>query len=80
MVSQKLAKNVDRGLWVEYGAPEDSYSAAVCEVQDVDGVTYVISFHKGDMPAFKSESYDSLEALEKRMREIEPDMCKWRVR
>ncbi len=71
--SKRVQDNLDRGLWAEYGG---EYIAAVGE--DGDG-EYNLSFHRAGMPAHKSQSFASLDALIAAMREVEPDLRKWRL-
>jgi len=77
MVSKKLKDNIHgAGLWAEYGHPQDDYIAAVRD--DLESNCYVISFHKGRMPAFNSKTIATLEELETEMRKVQPDMRKWK--
>jgi hypothetical protein len=71
--SKRVRDNLDRGLWAEYGG---DYIAAVGE--DGDG-EYNLSFHRAGMPAHKSQSFASLDALIAAMREVEPDLRRWRL-
>jgi len=81
MPSKKVRNNIDIGLWVEYGHPQDDYNAAAFENHDAKtGETYyVISLHKGHMPAFHTKSFTTLEALETEMRQI-ANLRKWKIR
>lgn len=78
MASKKLQNNIDSGLWAYYGHPNDDYIASVYPLENDIGFT--IAFHKGEMPEFAGESFETLDELEARMRELEPDMRKWKVR
>jgi hypothetical protein len=71
--SKRVRDNLDRGLWAEYGG---DYIAAVGE--DGDG-EYNLSFHRAGMPAHKSQSFASLDALIAAMRVVEPDLRRWRL-
>lgn len=46
--------------------------------RDVDGNTYSISWHIGEMPAYATEAYTSLQELANAMREI-GDLRKWQI-
>jgi hypothetical protein len=72
--TRRVQDNLDRGLWAEYGSGE--YIAAVGE--DGDG-RHVLSFHRAGMPAHKSESFASIDELIAAMREVEPDLRKWKL-
>lgn len=77
--SKRIAENLDRGLWTEYGAPEDDYIASVYESDDGDVINYVISYHHGSMPAFNAESFSDIPALIQAMRKVQPDLRKWKM-
>lgn len=78
--SKRVLDNIDRGFWVEYGYPDDDYSASTHRERDPDGRDeFKISYHKGDMPAFNTENFSTIEALIMAMRKIEPDIRKWRL-
>jgi hypothetical protein len=54
-------------MYSEYGHPEDDYSATLDQVAlywdddgHVGGGEFVITSHKGDMPAFDSEEFETL--------------------
>ena len=51
----------------KYGHPEDDYVAALYE--DMEGGVYVVSFHHGEMPAFDSKTFDTLEEAKSWARE-----------
>ena len=77
---ENLKGSGDAGIWACYGYPEDNYIAAVSYHDpdyDTDGM-YVITFHCGEMPAFDSEVFATAETCEARMRELEPDLRKWK--
>ena len=84
MASKKVEQNVNSGsgMWAYYGHPDDNYIAAVSEETDPNtgAREFVISYHHGEMPAFSSEGYETLDALEAQMRKLEPDLRKWRTR
>ena len=53
----------------EYGHPEDDYSANLSQVYpylnddgSVGGGEFVITFHRGDMPAFDCKEFETLAA------------------
>jgi len=74
--TKRVADNVGRGLWIEYGG---GYVAVAGQIDDGDGVRYVLNFHHGEMPAFKHETFDTIDELIAAMRKVEPDLRKWRV-
>ena len=78
MSSQKLADNVDRGLWSCYGHPAD-YVAVASSVDTYTGTEYQIRYHQGEMPAFAADRYTTLAELEAAMRKVQPDMRRWRL-
>lgn len=77
--SKRVADNLDRGLWCEYGAAQDDYSASVHETDDNDGLRYVISYHRGRMPAFSARAFASVPALIQAMRRVQPDLRRWKL-
>ena len=72
--TRRVQDNLDRGLWAEYGSGE--YIASAGENGHGE---YVLAFHRAGMPAHKSQSFASLDALIAAMREVEPDLRKWRL-
>jgi len=79
--TRKVADNVERGLWAEYGAAEDNYIAAAGMQHpdhDSDGY-YYITYHHGRMPAFDTETFDTIPQLIAAMRKLEPDLRKWKL-
>jgi hypothetical protein len=83
MASKKVRDNVslDSGMWAYYGHPDDDYTAnAEGFINPETGERgFVISYHHGEMPAFNSEGFDTLDDLEAAMRKVEPDLRKWRT-
>ena len=79
MATKRVTDNLDRGMWADYGHPEDGYFAAVGRTEARDEEPYFISYHKGAMPAFDGEVFATVDELEAAMREIEPDLRKWRL-
>ena len=85
-MSKRVKDNLDRGLWVNYGAPEDDYMA-VADRQPAQyyndrefwPASFNISYHKGQMPMYDSQTFYSLEDLIETMRRVEPDLRKWRL-
>jgi len=70
----------DVALSANYGHANDDYVAVASYRQpdyDTDGA-YIITFHHGAMPDFASEEFITAEASEARMRELQPDLRKWR--
>lgn len=80
--SKRIRDNIDRGFWVEYSS---EYTACVGKTEpvltddEVDDGGYYISYHKGAMPEFNSETFGILEALILAMRKVEPDLRKWNL-
>jgi len=80
---QKAIKKLEQNesIWFEYGHPADDYIASVNAERytfpDGDS-SYIISYHKGEMPAFGGESYSSIEELAKAALELQPDLRKWK--
>lgn len=76
MTSKKIENNIDTGLWSYYS--DDHVAVASHQQPDIDqdGV-FVISYHHGEMPAFNSEQFATLDELEAKMRELQPDLRKW---
>jgi hypothetical protein len=79
MANKKVQDNIDTGLWAE-----DSNGIIASAWWDLggteDGGQYILNYHKGQMPAFGGQRYQTLDALEIAMREFEPDMRKWHVK
>lgn len=82
MPSKKVKKNIYAGgLWVEYGHPQDDYTASAGWIgpsRDADE-QFFVSYHKGRTPAFNTVYFDSLQQLEAAMRGIAP-LHKWKTR
>jgi len=77
---KKLEEN--ESMWFEYGHTDDDYTASVsAENYNLpDGDTYyIISYHKGEMPAFGCDSFYTIEELAKAALELQPDLRKWRT-
>ncbi len=74
-ITEELAQlihrgNVDSIAWRSY--------AGIDSDGNVYGGAFFISRHQGEMPvAFNTETFEDVEALERRMREIQPDLRKW---
>lgn len=88
--TKRIADNIDRGLWHEYGHPDDEYTASAWydlgaaasypdEFDDPDLGAYVLQFHKADLPPFHAERFHTISGLIVAMREVEPDLRKWRL-
>ena len=77
-VSKKVKNNIDTGLWASYGHPDDNYIAAV--IRQPETSDYLLAYHHGEMPAFDSETFETLAELETVMRRLEPDLRKWRTK
>ena len=73
--TKRVTDNIDNGLWASYGGGEYVASAWRDEWDNL----FYISYHKGEMPAHESRSFASLDALITAMREVEPDLRKWRL-
>ena len=77
---QKATKKLEQAefVWFGYGHGSDGYTASVAANQaDMDGTHNTISFHKGRMPAFNSESFDTVADLAAKCLTLQPDMRKW---
>jgi hypothetical protein len=75
--SSRIEDNIGRGLWAEYG---DGYVASAYESEDEDGkLWYVLSYHKGQMPSFDAQAFETIQALTLAMRKIQPDVRRWRL-
>lgn len=74
-----VVDNIEHGLFIEYGAPQDGYIASAYESDDGDGIHYVLACHKGTMSPFKAEAFTDIPALILRMRRIEKDLRKWKL-
>jgi len=72
----RIEKHIERGFWTRYGAPENGYYA-FADAALFGG--YVIRHYAGHGVCFQSRSYDSTSDLETAMREIEPDLRRWRL-
>ncbi len=79
MTSKKLTENLDRGLWAYYGHPDADYEAAAAAVDTDTGTVYMLTMHHGCMPAFSTQEFATIDELEAAMRELEPDLRKWRL-
>jgi hypothetical protein len=71
--SRKVVDNLDYGLWTYY------HGSRIAKAYS-DGRLYTLAFHDGQMPAFKTIEFDTVEALIVAMREVEPDLRRWKVR
>jgi hypothetical protein len=75
--SSRIEDNIGRGLWAEYG---DGYVASAYESEDEDGkLWYVLSYHKGQMPSFDAQAFETIQALTLAMRKIQPDVRRWKL-
>jgi len=78
--TKKVKQNIDAGLWTEYGA-DDYIASANWQPPDYDqDEYYYISYHHGQMPAFQTATFSTIEQLIAAMREIQPDLRKWKLR
>jgi DNA-directed RNA polymerase subunit RPC12/RpoP len=74
--SKRIAQNLERGFYVEYGS---GYTAVASEVWTDMGVQYNLTFHKDALPAFDGFTVETVPALLVEMRKIQPDLRKWRL-
>ncbi len=80
-MSKRVRDNLDRGLWVEYGAPEASYQARVYQHDttlwnnDPPHFTFFVGGERG----WSKEDFYNLDNLIAAMRKIQPDLRKWRL-
>jgi len=79
-VSKKIKDYIDTGLWTKYGHPDDDYVATACSRPTRANNKYSIGYHHGSLPAFKTETFETLAELEAAMRKLEPDLRKWRAK
>jgi len=74
---KRVVDNLEFGLEATYGHPDDRYHACAWrDIGQIDG-EYLLCFYKGEMPAHKTEQFDTVEELVKAMREVQPDLRKW---
>lgn len=66
------------GLYAYYGGNAYLAAAAADYDPDTGEVIYGIAYHKGEMPAFNGETFKTREELEAAMRQVQPDMRRWR--
>ena len=55
------------------------FEAGEAEIDTDDGIAFVLSLHRGEMPPFKSATFETVPALIRAMREIEPDLRRWKL-
>lgn len=69
------------GLWCKWKKLSDGDDCIVSirVVESTYNTVYVLDFHRGFFPAFDNEAYNTLEELIEAMREIEPDLRKWKL-
>ena len=77
MSSIKITQNIDTGLWFEN---ENGIIASAWDDIGGEGGRYILNYHKGQMPAFNSTRYNTIDELETAMRKFEPDLRKWCTR
>jgi hypothetical protein len=65
------------GLTTNYNG---DYTANAFAIQDQETgkVSFVLNLHKGVMPAFDGRTFQTREELEAAMRQVQPDMRRWR--
>lgn len=84
---KRIKDNLERGLWCNYRADYvatawyDLGAAALSpdDLSDPELGAYVIQYHKGEMPAFDAKRFHKLEDLVEAMREVQPDLRKWKL-
>ena len=87
VTSKRVTDNLEFGLYADYG---DGYTASVWydlggaaqsvdELGDPDLGAYVIQYHKGEFPPFRTLRFHTIEALIQTMRNVQPDLRKWRL-
>ena len=87
----KIANGIDNGFWVDlhtgvtlYAREDDIYETTDIDrvtgetVYGVEGGGYSITSHKGEMPAFHYDSFDTIEDLANAMRNC-ADLRTWRL-
>jgi len=78
MVSKKIDQNLDAGLWVE--TRHGNVASAFYSLGDYEDGEYILNWHDGHMPAYRTERFGTAEELEVAMRKIEPDLRRWKTR
>lgn len=75
--SKRVENNIEGGLYFDDG----NTIFAASERLDVDGCAdgYSISYHRGEMPAWRIEPYATLRTLIAAMRQIRSDLRKWKL-
>lgn len=71
-----LAAYLDEGFWTERS---DGVIVSVGEIETEDGIAWQLSYHKGEMPAYSFEVYETRNAVLDKMLEI-ADAEEWRPR
>ena len=76
---QKAIKKLQQGVWFYYGHPNDGYiaSAAIDRDWHTGEMVNGISYHKGEMPAFDGERFDTAEELAQQCLRLQPDLRRW---
>lgn len=74
--TRRVEDNIERGLWAEYGGGGCIATAG----EDGDG-RYVLAYHLTDARrhGVEPQMFASLDELIAAMREVEPDLRKWRL-
>ena len=82
-MSKRVKDNLDRGLWAEYGVPEDGYIARACKADTNlwanDPPHFMLFYFKEALPAFNREDFYDYGELIVAMRKVETDLRKWRL-
>lgn len=66
------------GLTTNYGSDYTANAFAIYDPESGETL-YQTSYHKGDMPAFGGKIFKTREELEAEMRDVQPDMRRWRT-
>ncbi len=74
--TKRVVNHIERGLYAEYGG---DHIAVAGQIDDGDGERYILSFHRGERPAFRTETFSTIDELIAAMRRVEPDLRRWRL-
>jgi len=72
-----IREALDAGVWIER---DDGIIVAASEVETDDGLAYVLSWHRGPLPAHESRSYSTIDEVLEAMTAAGSDWSDWRPR
>lgn len=73
----RIANGIGQGFWTEY---RPGYIASAWETDTDAGIEYGLSLHRGENPAFEIRNLSDIDSLIVNMREVQPDLRKWKLR